>query len=173
MFRITSEGIFTSLFSFSLTNGAGPRCLLQVSNGDFYGTTMGGGDFSYGTVFRFTTNGSLTVLHSFYEPTDGFGPAGLVRARDGNTYGLPWEASRLFRIISTPNLTVAGRIGSNLVLTWNSFSNGVYRLEYKSAAGGTNWIALGLDITAVDNTCSFTDTLTIESQRFYRVVLLP
>jgi uncharacterized repeat protein (TIGR03803 family) len=173
IFRITSEGLFSSLFSFSLTNGDGPEAsLFPEGNGDYYGSTSGGGAFSYGTVFRFTTNGSLTVLHSFYEPTDGWGPGGLVRGRDGNIYGLPWEESRLFRIVPAPNLTVSGGIGNNIQLTWNSFSNGVYRLEYKSAADGTNWTALGPDVTATAKTSSFTDTSTT-SRRFYRVVLLP
>jgi len=173
IFRITSEGLFSSLFSFSLTNGDGPAAtLFPADNGDYYGSTSGGGAFSYGTVFRFTTNGSLTVLHSFFEPTDGWAPGGLVRGRDGNIYGLPWEESRLFRIVPAPNLTVSGGIGSNIKLTWNSFSNGLYRLEYASAADGTNWTALGPDVTATGKTSSFTDTSTT-SRRFYRVVLLP
>jgi uncharacterized repeat protein (TIGR03803 family) len=173
IFRITSEGLFSSLFSFSLTNGDGPAAtLFPAGNGDYYGSTSGGGAFSYGTVFRFTTNGNLTVLHSFYEPTDGWAPGGLVRGRDGNVYGLPWEESRLFRIVPAPSLTVNGRIGSTLELNWNSFSNGVYRLEYESAADGTNWTALGPDITATDKISSFTNTLTA-SRRFYRIVLLP
>ncbi len=34
-------------------------------DGNFYGTTSGGGSSGYGTVFRMTTNGTLTTLVSF------------------------------------------------------------------------------------------------------------
>ena len=39
--------------------------LVEGSDGNFYGTTQGGGAFSSGTVFRVTPAGVLTVVHSF------------------------------------------------------------------------------------------------------------
>jgi uncharacterized repeat protein (TIGR03803 family) len=57
VFRITPGGTLTTLYSFcSQTNcadGAGPfDGLVQDTNGDFYGTTYGGGTHDDGTVFR-------------------------------------------------------------------------------------------------------------------------
>ena len=77
---------FSTLKSFDNTNGANPfyLSLIQGSNGDLYGTTELGGSNGDGTVFKITTAGKLTTLHSF-DYSDGAGPyAGLVLASDGD-----------------------------------------------------------------------------------------
>ena len=78
----------TTLVSFNGTNGRGPVApLVQATDGNFYGTTGGGGAYSSGTVFKITPAGTLTTVYSF-GGTDGGGPlAGLVQASDGNFYG--------------------------------------------------------------------------------------
>ena len=61
--------------------------LVQGTDGNFYGTTYGGGYYGYGTVFNITAAGALTVLHSF-DSTDGANPqASLIQGTDGNFYG--------------------------------------------------------------------------------------
>ncbi len=96
VFKITSAGTLTTLYSFcpqaNCADGAGPRAaLVQGTDGNFYGTTTGGGSGSYGTVFKITASGTLTTLYSFCSQsgcTDGAEPeAGLVQATDGNFYG--------------------------------------------------------------------------------------
>ena len=79
---------FTTLHSFDNTDGGFPRAgLVQGTNGDFYGTTIGGGAYGDGTVFSITANGALTTLHSF-DGTDGANPsAGLVQGTNGKFYG--------------------------------------------------------------------------------------
>ncbi|MBV8148874.1 MAG: hypothetical protein JO092_07265, partial [Candidatus Eremiobacteraeota bacterium] len=51
------------------------------------GTTGGGGLASYGTVFRLTTSGSETVLHSFAGGNDGCTPFSAVTYAKGKLYG--------------------------------------------------------------------------------------
>jgi uncharacterized repeat protein (TIGR03803 family) len=88
IFRLTTGGAFTSLFSFDLTNGAAPQSALTLGpDGNFYGaSTVGGKDF-FGTLFRFSTNGTLTTLFSFAN-TDGANPQGqLVTDASGNLFG--------------------------------------------------------------------------------------
>lgn len=61
--------------------------LIQGRDGDFYGTTGGGGALGYGTIFKIDASGNLTTLHSFSE-SDGANPyAPLIQAADGDFYG--------------------------------------------------------------------------------------
>jgi uncharacterized repeat protein (TIGR03803 family) len=98
VFRITPEGAYHELYSFCKTwpcpDGAVPMAaLIQGSNGNFYGTTYGGGaNNNAGTVFELTPSGVLSTLYSFCSLTnclDGELPtAGLVEGTDGNFYGM-------------------------------------------------------------------------------------
>jgi uncharacterized repeat protein (TIGR03803 family) len=78
----------TTLHSFARSDGSEPQAgLVQATDGNFYGTTVFGGAYSYGSVFKITPAGTLATLHSF-AGTDGSGPlAELVQATDGNFYG--------------------------------------------------------------------------------------
>src|SRR6187431_1807353 len=61
--------------------------LIKGGDGNFYGTTRGGGgDVGVGTVFRVTTDGLLTTLLSFNYGKGDF-PSELVLGSDGNFYG--------------------------------------------------------------------------------------
>ena len=54
------------LFSFNGPDGGySSAALVQGADGNFYGTTQYGGTNGEGTVFRMTTNGTLTILASF------------------------------------------------------------------------------------------------------------
>jgi uncharacterized repeat protein (TIGR03803 family) len=60
---------------------------VQGSDGNFYGTTSGGGTYGQGTVFKISANGALNSLYSFTGTNDGAIPNGLVQGSDGNFYG--------------------------------------------------------------------------------------
>jgi len=90
VFKISTNGVLTSLYSFGGTNDdANPYAtLVQGSDGNFYGTTEAGGTNGLGAVFKITTNGALTSLYSFTGGADGAYPrVGLVQGSDGNFYG--------------------------------------------------------------------------------------
>jgi uncharacterized repeat protein (TIGR03803 family) len=120
VFKITPSGTLTTLYRFcsdypSCTDGADPYAgLVQAANGDFYGTTYGGGaNGNYGTVFKITPGGTLTTLYSFCSQsgcTDGDHPeAGLVQAADGDFYGTTsgsgFSIATVFKITPTGTLT--------------------------------------------------------------------
>jgi len=91
-FRLSPGGVSANLHSFqggSNPNGGYPQAnLIQGTDGWLYGTATGGGDSGAGTVFRISTNGVYTTLHSFTGGSDGGSPqAGLLQASDGNLYG--------------------------------------------------------------------------------------
>ena len=77
---------FTTLYSFSGPDGSQPNGrLLLSSDGNFYGTTDGGGGYGAGTLFRLSASGELTTLYSF----SGSSPAsGLAQGADGTLYGV-------------------------------------------------------------------------------------
>jgi uncharacterized repeat protein (TIGR03803 family) len=88
VFKITTNGVLTSLYSFTGGNdGGAPNGLVQGSDGYFYGTTVGGGTNGFGTVFKISTNGALTTVYSFTGGSDASSPNGLVQGSDGNFYG--------------------------------------------------------------------------------------
>ncbi len=97
IYKITSGGTLTTVYNFQGLDGQYPvGGLVLTTDGNFYGITTAGGQYSCfgagcGTVFRMTSNGTLTTLHSF-DITDGNSPyAGLMQGRDGNFYGTTTE----------------------------------------------------------------------------------
>src|SRR5208283_3708307 len=83
---------FTTLFRFDGINvkyGQYPcACLLQGSDGNFYGTTSQGGTNNQGTVFRMTSDGwQLTTLVTFNGTNGSYPGAPLIQGNDGNFYG--------------------------------------------------------------------------------------
>jgi uncharacterized repeat protein (TIGR03803 family) len=61
--------------------------LVQGTDGNFYGSTDGGGSGGSGTLFKITPVGKLTTLHGFFEGLGNNGFSPLVQATDGNFYG--------------------------------------------------------------------------------------
>jgi uncharacterized repeat protein (TIGR03803 family) len=108
VFKITPSGTLTLLYSFTGgTDGANPSSGLTLgTDGNFYGTTLGGGVNFDGSIFKITSGGTLTVLHSF-NCTDGCEPvAGLVQGIDGVFYGTTFAADgTIFKITAAGTLT--------------------------------------------------------------------
>src|SRR5205823_6233134 len=78
------------LHSFHGTpDGAFPVAnVIRDKTGNLYGTTMGGGSGSQGTVFKLAPDGTETLLHEFTGGTEGAEPwGGLIADREANLYG--------------------------------------------------------------------------------------
>jgi uncharacterized repeat protein (TIGR03803 family) len=112
----TDAQTLTNLHSFvgSPHDGSFPQAgLVQGRDGNFYGTTGGGGTSTNcsggcGTVYKISSSGSLTNLYSFgSSPSDGENPAaGLVQGSDGNFYGTTYDGG-------TSNVGTVFRISTN------------------------------------------------------------
>jgi uncharacterized repeat protein (TIGR03803 family) len=86
IFKITAAGTLTTLHSFDMTDGAYPKvALVQGTDRNFYGTTLGGGAHGNGTFFKITATGKLTTIYNFEDSSDN--SVGLVQGTDRNFYG--------------------------------------------------------------------------------------
>ncbi len=119
VFRMTPAGVLTTLVQFTdnaaSNKGRFPQApLLRGSDGNFYGTTSGGGANDAGTIFRTTSAGVLTTLLEFVREEEGNPLAGLVAAADGNLYGTTTGGDgSVYRLVFSGAPTAAvTRVGS-------------------------------------------------------------
>lgn len=123
VFKISSNGVFTVLHTFTGgSDGGRPEAsLVQGSDGYFYGTTWGAFSPDYGTIFRVSSTGSFTTLHTFTSGADGAHPlAGLIQGPDGNFYGTTTSS--------------AGTFGTVYCLNMGLHSSGAPRLQFQASA---------------------------------------
>jgi uncharacterized repeat protein (TIGR03803 family) len=82
----------TVLYSFTgAPDGAAPYYsgVVRDATGNFYGTTLAGGTYGFGTVYKLSSTGVETVLYSFTGQPDGASPyASLAMDKSGNLYGV-------------------------------------------------------------------------------------
>jgi uncharacterized repeat protein (TIGR03803 family) len=153
---------FTSLASFDGTDGLNPRAaLVQDSDGNFYGTTEGGGAYSSGTVFKVTAGGTLTILYSFCaQPhcSDGFDPyGGLVQAADGNFYGTTYGGGHFFPdCLSSGCGTVFKITPAGTLTTLHSFDGTGGALPYASLVQASDGNFYGTSYQGgINDTCPY------------------
>ncbi len=115
VFKITPQGRLTTLYGFcSQSSGQLPEAkLVQGGDGNFYGTTLLGGDLDVGTLFKITPQGQLTTIHSFCSQTgcaDGNYPVGpgMVLGADGNLYGMTGSGGSSYGTVFRS--TLAGKL---------------------------------------------------------------
>ncbi len=112
VYQLTPGGVQTVIYNFDLdsggttaTNGIYPiGGLVQGSDGNFYGTTSGGGNagaicngnLGCGVVFKLTPGGQYAVLHTFNgalanPPEGGVPTSRLLLAANGKLYGTTYS----------------------------------------------------------------------------------
>jgi uncharacterized repeat protein (TIGR03803 family) len=98
VYEITPEGAYRVLYNFcsqiGCIDGGYPfSALVEDAAGNLYGTTVFGGNFGSGTVFKITPTNQFLILHSF-DNTVGENPeAALIVANNGNLYGTTGSSS--------------------------------------------------------------------------------
>ncbi|MEO8712797.1 MAG: choice-of-anchor tandem repeat GloVer-containing protein, partial [Parafilimonas sp.] len=122
--RGTAFSIKNNGNNFSITHafadfGKNPNGdLIQGDDGDFYGMTIYGGTYTYGSIFKVTSAGVITILHQFNSAIDGANPYGeLTKGNDGNFYGTTSSGGThsngtIFKITPTGTFTVITHLTS-------------------------------------------------------------
>lgn len=104
LFRVSPQGAFKVLHTFDLeSEGPAALGLVQASNGDFYGTTLGAQSVLT-VAFRLTSSGDFTPLQTFHYSQ--FATTPPIETSDGRLYGV--------LSVNDPNGDSAGRFRSNL-----------------------------------------------------------
>jgi uncharacterized repeat protein (TIGR03803 family) len=136
VFKVTTNGILTTLVALNFTNGANPVAALTLGNdGNFYGTTQNGGNTNsqfqtgLGTIFKVTTNGTLTTLVSF-NGNNGALPNALTLGTDGNYYGTTVSGGScnygtVFKVTTNGTLTTLFSFGLQIGIGI-AITNGVF-----------------------------------------------
>ncbi len=130
---------FTDLYSFTPMNqssnsdGGFPIATLATSGNTLYGTTISGGGWTWGTLFRISADGTaFTNLHSFgASPTnslngansDGTGTAGPLVVSGSNLYG---------------TASLGGNWDNGTIFSLNTDGTGFKTFHHFSATSGTS-----------------------------------
>jgi uncharacterized repeat protein (TIGR03803 family) len=112
VFSMTTSGTLSTLasFNYNVTGGYPTSALVEGADGSFYGTTTTGGTSGSGTVFRMTTNGTLTSLVSFNNTNGAYPYCALTPGVDDDFYGTTFsgganDAGTLYRLTINGTLT--------------------------------------------------------------------
>ena len=172
IYRITTNSVFTPLYSFTGGHDGGfpEAALAQANDGNLYGTTPEGGTNGYGTIFRITTSGTLTVLYSFTDGRDGADPlANLIQAGNGNLYGTATGGGTngdgtVFEFtlppLSPPVLSILLN-GHQSILSWPAYAAN-YVLQTTTNLASPNWVT----ISGTMSVTSYTVTNSLPMQYF-------
>jgi uncharacterized repeat protein (TIGR03803 family) len=113
IFKITTQGVLTTLHDFEYSDGASPWAGLVYFGGIFYGTTVSGGSAGNGTIFSITPQGTLTTLYSFCSKPDckdGYSVTSPLTAANGILWGTTYfggtdDVGTIFQITPTGTFT--------------------------------------------------------------------
>jgi uncharacterized repeat protein (TIGR03803 family) len=181
VFKMTPAGVLTTLVQFNASNGGHPYAgLIQGSDGNFYGTTLFGGDLSvnngngFGTTFKITPGGALTTLMAFNGVNGGLPRAGLKQGSDGLFYGATSRGGSdaggvVFRLDNSKPLSVTQQpddrstsLGANT--SFRVIALGVTPLAYQ-------WSFNGSDLLDATNATLLVTNIAVTNAGFYSVVV--
>jgi uncharacterized repeat protein (TIGR03803 family) len=127
VFRITTNGAFTSLVTFQGTNGSGPQASLVMGNdGNLYGTTSHGGPSGGGTLFRVILTPHLTSIARL--PNGNFTLTGT--GPSGSPFRL-WASSNPSTPLSSWTLLTNGVFAANGTFSFTDASPAISARFYQ------------------------------------------
>jgi uncharacterized repeat protein (TIGR03803 family) len=183
VFRITTNGILTTITTFNTTNGGYPCVrLLQALDGSLYGATTSGGSDNYGTVFRVTTSGAMTTFGSFNYLNGAASNlpglarifSGLAQGGDGTIYGATFFGGSLgggsiYRLDLSGEMLPLTRGDNGWNISFIGLPETVYRVLRSGSTSGP-WSAIGNIQVGTNGLASYFDASPAATNAFYRTV---
>ncbi len=143
VFKLTRDGKFTVLYTFTGTDGAIPNGVIRDEEGNLYGTTLYGGDITSsscfgdgcGVVFKLDrTTRKETVLYSFTGGTDGGLPNDVIRDEEGKLYGTTFLGGD----VNGGTSSVCGTFGCGTVFKLNRDGKETVLYSFMGGADGSD-----------------------------------
>ena len=186
---------FTLLDSFDVTDGSEANAsLVQAIDGNFYGTTIYGGIYNGGTIFKVTPSGTLTTIYNFCAvsgcPDGSQLYSALLLGPDNALYGTTYiggasNYGTIFKISLTGTLTtlhsfaltdgaapqggmVLGSDGNFYGTTLDGGSSS-YGVIYKITPGGTFTVLHNFTASTTDGGTPFSAPMQASDGNFYGV----
>ena len=181
VFRVTTNGLLTTLTTFNSTNGGSLRTrLVQGQDGALYGMTASGGSADLGTVFRVTTNGILTTLASFNYSNGASSSSsvevysGLTKGHDGVIYGTAFAGGsrgggNIFRVDLSSVMQALTRQSDGWQVRFIGLPEMVYRVQRAETVIGP-WNTIGHIEVGTNGLASYVDGDTSPNNALYRMV---
>jgi uncharacterized repeat protein (TIGR03803 family) len=176
IFEVSTNGDFTSLYSFTGGNDGGQpmSTMVYASDGNLYGTTRVGGTNNLGTIFEVGTNGLFQTLYSF-SGDDGAYPEGPVtQGRNGRLYGttagdgvdnhgtvFAYAPSLKPEIVNQPAPTT---VSSGDTATFEVDMLGALPLHYR-------WLSNSISLASQTNSVLTLAAVTTNSEASYSVII--
>ena len=138
-FRVWTDGTLQVLHQFDPVFGNEPESGFTLAiDGQYYGTTVSGGAFGYGTIFKMSQNGTVTKLYDFTGGSDGANPyAAPIQSVEGDFYGTSQGCcsnyGSVYRITKYGNFTLL-----------HAFTNADGRNPFAELVQGTNYYFYGM-----------------------------
>jgi uncharacterized repeat protein (TIGR03803 family) len=152
VFEVSTSGAERVIYNFQggTADGSAPEAGLTAVNGTLYGTTEGGGQYGFGTVFKVSTSGAERVLYSFKGGTaDGSYPVTSLTAVNGALYGITTAggASGGFGTVFKVSTSGAERV----IYNFKGAPDGAFPYTGLTAVNG---VLYGTTSTGGTNSCS-------------------
>jgi hypothetical protein len=96
-----------------------------------------------------------------------------VRVTDNGVPPASDAKAFVVNVVSRPLILSIGISNNAARLTWTAVAGQKYRLQYKTDFVDTNWSSAAPDSTASGSTAAQSDSSILQTQRFYRVLVLP
>ena len=145
--------------TFSVAVSAAPPRFYQWQKN---GTNLLDGDNLAGSTNRILTLTNVSLADS-----------GNYSVMVSNSLGSVTSSNALLTVVIQPVFQTVAATNGTITLNWNAMNGLKYQLQSNADLSSANWNNLGSVITATNGIVTVSDIIGTNTQRYYRVMLLP